>query len=221
MIFRVESKQGNRKSQLYLSQRKKASARSTLGLPKRLSGTDCLPAPRHRRHAGRTRGSCLTRDDPLEEERAVPSGFLRGRFHGQRSPASCSRPRRPLEEEKLSADRSPGLPCPWPAAPGLGGPAAPGSLPSGRPGHRSPPRPRSAHGARGVLARGAGGEVAATKVRGSPLELSGPARPVSSTGRADPGLSTCEPPPSRDTIPGDAGLLGAARLPGTEGARAP
>lgn len=139
MIFRVESKQGNRKSQLYLSQRKKASARSTLGLPKRLSGTDCLPAPRHRRHAGRTRGSCLTRDDPLEEERAVPSGFLRGRIHAQRSPASCSRPRRPQEEEKLSADRSPGLPCPWPAAPGLGGPAAPGSLPSGRPGHRSPP----------------------------------------------------------------------------------
>ena len=99
--------------------------------------------------------------------------------------------------------------------------AAPGSLPSGRPGHRSPPRPRSAHGARGVLARGAGGEVAATKVRGSPLEPSGPARPVSSTGPADPGLPTCEPPPSRDSIPGDAGLLGAARLPGTEGARAP
>ena len=40
MIFRVESKQINRKPQLYLSQRKKASARSTLGLPRRLSSTD-------------------------------------------------------------------------------------------------------------------------------------------------------------------------------------
>ena len=36
MIFRVESKQINRKPQLYLSQRKKASARSTLGLLRRL-----------------------------------------------------------------------------------------------------------------------------------------------------------------------------------------
>ena len=89
---------------------------------------------------------------------------------------------------------APGLPCPRPAAPGLGGPVAPGILLSGRPGHRSPPRPRSAHGALGVLARGAGGEVAVTKVRESPLRLRGPARPVSSTGPADLGFLTASLP---------------------------
>ena len=106
--------------------------------------------------------------------------------------------------------------CAW-----AGRSCSPGEPPLRSPWTQKSPRPRSALGALGVLARGAGGEVAATKVRGSPLELSGPARPVSSTGPADPGLPTCEPPPSRDSIPGDAGLLGAARLPGTEGARAP
>lgn len=40
MIFRIESKHINKKSQMYFSQREKASARSTLGLPRRLSSTD-------------------------------------------------------------------------------------------------------------------------------------------------------------------------------------
>ena len=79
--------------------------------------------------------------------------------------------------------------CAWP-----GGSGSPGILLSGRPGHRCPPRPRSAHGALGVLARGAGGEVAVTKVRESPLGLRGPARPVSSTGPADLGLLTASLP---------------------------
>ena len=78
--------------------------------------------------------------------------------------------------------------CAWP-----GGSGSPGIL-SGRPGHRCPPRPRSAHGALGVLARGAGGEVAVTKVRESPLGLRGPARSVSSTGPADLGLLTASLP---------------------------
>ena len=79
--------------------------------------------------------------------------------------------------------------CAW-----AGRSCSPGEPPLRSPWTQKSPRPRSALGALGVLARGAGGEVAATKVRGSPLELSGPARPVSSTGPADPGFLTVSLP---------------------------
>lgn len=103
--------------------------------------------------------------------------------------------------------------CAW-----AGRSCSPGEPPLRSPWTQKSPRPRSALGALGVLARGAGGEVAATKVRGSPLEPSGPARPVSSTGPADPGLPTCEPPPSRDSIPG---TQASSAPPGSRGQKEP
>nr|CAI9705556.1 unnamed protein product [Rangifer tarandus platyrhynchus] len=103
--------------------------------------------------------------------------------------------------------------CAWP-----GGSGSPGDPPLRSPWTQKSPAPRSAPGTLGVLARGAGAEVAVTKVRESPLGLSGPARPVSSTGPADPGFLTCDPPPSRDSIPEDAGLLAP---PGTRGQKGP
>ena len=75
MIFRVESKQTGNPSCVYL-RGKWPVLGAHQGFPGG-SAVQTLPASaRHRRHTGRTRGGCLTRNDPLEEETAVPSGIL-------------------------------------------------------------------------------------------------------------------------------------------------
>ena len=136
----------------------------------------------------------MTREDPLEEERAVPSGMLARKIPWTEEPGRLQSSSGSPGGGETAHTGAPGLPCPRPAAPGLVVPAAPGILLSGRPGHRSPPRPRSAHGALGVLAHRAGGDVAATKVRKFPLGLSGPAHPVSRIGPTDPGFLTASLP---------------------------
>ena len=136
----------------------------------------------------------MTREDPLEEERAVPSGMLARKIPWTEEPGRLQSSSGSQGGGETAHTEAPGLPCPRPAAPGLVVPAAPGILLSGRPGHRSAPRPRSAHGDLGVLAHGAGGEVAATKVLEFPLGLSGPVHPVSRIGPADPGFLTASLP---------------------------
>lgn len=159
----------------------------------------------------------MTRDDRWRRKRQSPPEFLRGRFHGQRGLAGAVVLGIPKRRRNSAHTGAPGfavhgrLRLAW-------GSGSPGDPPLRSPWTQKSPAPRSAPGTLGVLARGAGAEVAVTKVRESPLGLSGPTRPVSSTGPADPGFLTCDPPPSRDSIPEDAGLLAP---PGTRGQKGP
>ncbi|XP_070319332.1 collagen alpha-1(I) chain-like [Odocoileus virginianus] len=155
----------------------------------------------------------------LEEETGVPSGILAWKIPWTEGPGGYSRPRGPEEEEELSAHRSsqarvhgrlrlawgPRQPRESASQVALDTEVPRGLAPQPGPSASLPAEPE-------VRSR------AVTKVRESPLGLSGQARPVSSTGPADPGFLTCDPPPSRDSIPGDAGLLAP---PGTRGQKGP